>query len=298
MSTMPALILAAIVAATGIDPYDRSRTADGKHCLWWSAGSVVYSQSELGNPNGATPFDAVTASWQSWQAIQSGCGNLTLSEGPRLPGPIPGRIVGYDQGSNDNYNVVMFRQRLCSIAAPPGDPCFSNQNCNNQYDCWGNASGTIGLTTTTYRVSTGEILDADIEFNAATFHFTTLQSGCACGSGHTGCNATDIQNTATHEFGHSLGLDHTNYCDGGVCSVMNPNSCAGEISKRTIDPWSSAFVCDVYPKGRASLDCISSAASSVSASKTGCTSAPGPFAWPLLALLVLGLRARRSSELH
>ena len=292
---MPPLILAAIVAATGTDPYVRSRTTDGAHCLWWKEGSsVVYSQSDLGNPNGADPFQAVTTSWQSWQAIQSGCGNLILSEGPRLcctTPESPGRIVTYDQ-----TNVVMFRQRLCSSVVTAGDPCVNRGDCNNQYDCWSTSYGTlaIALTTITYRMSTGEILDADIEFNAATFHFATLQSGCACGSGHPGCNATDIQNTATHEFGHSLGLDHTNYCDGGVCSVMNPNSCLGEISKRTIDPWSSAFVCDTYPKGRASQDCIaSSISSSQSASKSGCASVPGGFAWPMLALLVLGLAKRK-----
>ena len=299
MSMMPALILAAIVAATGTDPYVRSRTSDGTHCLWWKEGSsVVYSQSELGNPNGADPFQAVTTSWQSWQAIQSACGSLTLSEGPRLcctTPQSPGRTVGYDQSTNDNHNVVMFRQRLCTNAAPAGDPCYSNQNCNNIYDCWIYSSLTIGLTTTTYRMSTGQILDADVELNAATFHFTTLQSGPTCSSGHfSGCIATDVQNTSTHEFGHSLGLDHTTYCDGGVCSVMNPNSSLGEISKRTIDPWSAAFVCDTYPKGRASQDCLGSSTSgSQSESKSGCTSAPGRFAWPLLALLVLGLAKRR-----
>lgn len=299
MSTVSALILAAIVAATGTDPYVRSHTNDGAHCLWWPTGSLVYNQSELGNPNGDNPFQAVTTSWQSWQAIQSSCGNLTLSEGPHLccttPGT-PGRTASYDPSSNDNHNVVMFRQRLCSNAATPGDPCLSRGDCNNVLDCWSNlvSSGTIGLTTTTYRLSTGQILDADIEFNAATFHFSTLQSGPPCSFGHySGCIATDVQNTATHEFGHSLGLDHTTYCDGGICSVMNGSSSLGEISKRTIDPWSSTFVCDAYPKGRASQDCISSSTSSVSASKSGCASAPGRSAWPLLALLTLGLAKRR-----
>jgi len=192
---------------------------------------------------------------------------------------------------------VMFRQRLCSNVVPSGDPCLTNGDCNDQYDCWSNliSSNTIGLTTTTYRLSTGQILDADIEFNAATFHFSTLQSGPPCSFGHYSpdCIATDVQNTATHEFGHTLGLDHTSYCDGGICSVMNPNSSLGEVSKRTIDPWSSTFVCDTYPKGRASQDCISSNTSSVSASKSGCASAPGRSAWPLLALLTLGLAKRR-----
>src|SRR6266852_1921444 len=258
IATSPILVaIAAITSGVGSAPYVRSHvsaTDPNSSCLWWAAGSVVYNQSDAGNPvNGGTEFTAVTRSWQSWQTIQNGCGNLTLSEGPHLSAPA-GRTVGYTQGSSDNHNVVMFRRRLCRNVAPAGDPCFSNFTCNNVYDCWGNPDTTIGLTTTTYRVSSGQILDADIEFNAAVFHFTTADSPNCSGGNYSNCVWYDVKNTATHEFGHSLGLDHTTYPG----SVMSPNSLPGETSKRTIDPSSASFICDAYPKGSPSQDCPSS----------------------------------------
>jgi hypothetical protein len=316
----PTLVaIAAITSGVVVSnaPYARSHVNSNdpsSQCLWWNAGSVVFYQSAVGNPvNGGTEFAAISSSLQSWRAIQNGCGNLTLSEGlPHLSGTA-GRTVGYDQNSSNNYNVVMFRQTLCTSAAPPGDPCFSNNTCNNQYDCWGNNSSTIGLTTTTFRVSSGQILDADIEFNAAVFHFTTWPAtgspciGCPTCSGgnYSNCVSTDVQNTATHEFGHSQGLDHTTYCgpvDGGImCSVMNPTSSTGETSKRAIDPWSAGFVCDVYPKGQPSQPCIplSSQGSGICTNASGlstpcgsggCAAVPGSVAWPLIALCIFLIR--------
>ncbi len=293
--TSPILVaIAAITSGVGSAPYVRSHvvaTDPTSHCLWWAAGSVIYNQSDVGNPiNGGTEFPAVTRSWQSWQTIQSGCGNLTLSEGPHLSGSA-GRTVGYTLGSNNNDNVVMFRQTLCSNAAPPGDPCFANQTCNNVYDCWGNPNTTIGLTTTTYRVSSGQILDADIEFNAASFHFTTANGPICSGGNYSNCVWIDVQNTATHEFGHSLGLDHTTYCgsvDGGtMCSVMRDSSMPGETSKRTIDPWSAGFICDAYPKGLPSQDCAQ-----LALPKSGCAAVPGTMALPLAALCIFLLRRK------
>jgi hypothetical protein len=301
IATSPILVAIATISS-GVSnlPYARSHvssTDPNSHCLWWAAGPVVYNQSAVGNPvNGGTEFPAVTRSWQSWQTIQSSCGNLTLSEGPHISGSA-GRTVGYSQGSS-NDNVVMFRQTLCSNAAPPGDPCFSAQTCNNAYDCWGNANTTIGLTTTTYRVSTGQILDADIEFNAAVFHFTTADGPICSGGNYSNCVSTDVQNTATHEFGHSLGLDHTTFCgsvDGGtMCSVMSPNSTTGETSKRTIDPWSASFICDAYPQGRPSQDCALSAANqgTNAGSSSGCAAVPGSLAWPLAVLCIFLVRRK------
>jgi hypothetical protein len=314
IATTPILVaIAAITSGVSSAPYARSRvssTDPNSQCLWWAAGSVVYNQSALGNPvNGGSEFTAVTRSWQSWQTIQNSCGNLTLSEGPPLSGTA-GRTVGYAQGSSNNYNVVMFRQTLCRNVAPTGDPCFSNNNCNNAYDCWGNSDTTIGLTTTTYRVSSGQILDTDIEFNAALYHFTTSDGPTPCSLGnYSNCVATDVQNTATHEFGHSQGLDHTTYTG----SVMNPTSINGELAKRTVDQWSGCgsvsqpgFVSVAYPKGQPSQPCQPSSTSQAngicinasgqsapcSASSGGCAAVPGSMAWPLSVLCIFLLRRK------
>ncbi len=285
------------------DPYVRTRAdntlcpaATTAHCLWWQGGSVVtFQQSTTGNPappgSPDTVFAAVTASWTSWQAIMNACGSLTINEGPHTSD----RTVGYNQGSPNNANVVLFRQRTCSV--PAGDPCLTDSTCGNTYDCWDHDSNVIALTTTTYDKNSGRILDADIELNGRDqsgttgFIFTTVNSP-RCPVPAYNCVAADIQNTATHEFGHAIGLDHTGYRDpqDGLLSTMNPSAAMGDLTKRRVDSGSRQFVCDVYPKGRAaSQDCTVSASSTNPTSRSGCSAMPGE---PMLVVVLAGLGLR------
>ena len=65
---------------------------------------------------------------------------------------------------------------------------------------WDSAeNNVIALTTTTYDAVSGEILDADIEFNSTVFDFTITDTSVGM----------DLKNTAVHEIGHFLGLAHT-----------------------------------------------------------------------------------------
>ncbi|HYR54502.1 MAG TPA: myxosortase-dependent metalloprotease, MXAN_2677/MXAN_2678 family [Myxococcaceae bacterium] len=286
------------------DPYVRTRAdnticpaATTAHCLWWQGGSVVtFQQSATGNP--ATPdsppnavFDAVTRSWQSWQAIMNDCGSLTINEGPHTSD----RTVGYNQGSPNNANVVLFRQRTCSV--PPGDPCLTDSTCGNTYDCWDHDSNVIALTTTTYDKNSGRILDADIELNGRDqsvttgFIFTTVDSP-RCQVPAYNCVAADIQNTATHEFGHAIGLDHTGYRDpqnNNTPSTMSPTAAMGDLTKRRVDSGSRQFVCDVYPKGRAASQDCTVGTNPNPISRSGCSAAPGE---PMLVLALAGLALR------
>ena len=65
------------------------------------------------------------------------------------------------------------------------------------------------------------------------------------------CTSIDVQNTMTHELGHSIGLAHS----PDSRSTMYAGAQRGEISKRVLDDGSKEFVCTVYPKGQASRDC-------------------------------------------
>lgn len=287
---IPLLLVASVLAADA--PYVRTHVDPSNpqsHCLWWPAGEVLWQQSQAGHPAspGDTDFTSVEAAFGSWQALQVQCGNLSLDEGPRTAS----RQVGYT-GQNDQ-NVVLYREQRCADVVPSGDACLAADECGNAYDCWDHPSDAVALTTTTYDVNTGQILDADIELNAASFFLTTADSpACPSGFPSQSCVAYDIQATATHEVGHLLGLDHTS----APGSLMNVSTSSGDLSKRTIDDGTAQFVCDAYPKGQPSQDCVAGGGGGgtggpgATASDGGCSAAGAD---PAILLALLGLVRRR-----
>lgn len=72
---------------------------------------------------------------------------------------------------------------------------------NNSSGFFSGASGIVALTPVTF-FTDGRIIDADVLFNGKNFSFTT--------KGEIG--RFDVQDVATHEFGHLLGLDHSGVC--------------------------------------------------------------------------------------
>jgi hypothetical protein len=282
------LLIASLVTGQA---YARSRATEGDtstQCLWWKERSVIrWQQSTLGNSEtpGESEFTAIEASFGAWQDALTGCGSLTFEQGPRSAS----RKAEYRERSA-NENLVLFRERRCSDVAPRQDPCFSDGSCGNAYDCWQFSDGAIGITTTSFDPRTGRILDSDIELNAPSYIFTTVDSPpCVRGAESLSCVATDIRNTMTHEIGHLLGLAHIDV----ATSTMAPRAVTGETIKRTIDPGSRRFVCEVYAAGQPSKTCFTLALGTEESPvpKTGCAAVPvAP--WCALALALLRRRRR------
>ncbi|HTS83163.1 MAG TPA: myxosortase-dependent metalloprotease, MXAN_2677/MXAN_2678 family [Myxococcaceae bacterium] len=289
MRAAAAVLLAGLLLGQASTPSVRTRTNDGLHCLHWpvaagARGQLTWVQSSAGDPVlGAGALDAVTRSGQTWETQLQACGDLDLVEGTRSSS----RSIGYLTGG-PNENLTLFRSQLCSSVVPGNDPCVAANTCANAYDCWDHPADTVALTTTTYQVATGALLDADVEINAASATPTIVDSPpCAPSALSTSCVANDVQNAMTHELGHFLGLAHS----PDPSSTMYASEPIGETSKRVLDPGSKQFVCDVYPQGQASQDCgASSGGTTGGTSSSGCSSAPGggPLApgWLLLAILV------------
>lgn len=287
------MIVAKVVLALALSQgYVRSKVTDGdpsSQCLWWKEGTaIIFHQNVDGNPEtpGDSEFLAAQRAFATWQEQMNLCGNLSVSEGERTTS----RLVGYDDQATSNENIVVFRVAKCMDRAAATHQCWKDDDCGNQFDCWQHSAGAIAITTTSYNPQTGRILDSDIELNAPSYIFTTVDSPpCIPPDFRTTCVATDVQNTLTHEVGHSLGLSHISTPG----STMNPRADPGETSKRVLDIGSKKYVCDAYPKGLPTKTCvINTFDGNLGKPAGGCASAPGG-AVALLALAGLLLRRRR-----
>ena len=86
-------------------------------------------------------------------------------------------------------------------------------------DDWNEDPEILALTYT-WSNSEGEIVHFDIEVNTENFEWSTDEN----------TEKHDLQNTITHEFGHVIGLDHSQIEE----ATMAPSSSIGEVNKREL----------------------------------------------------------------
>jgi predicted Zn-dependent protease len=156
--------------------------------------------------------NAAEAGFSVWNEVD--CSRFEFSYG----GQTSDTEIGYSPGG-DNGNIVVFRE-----------------------NAWSHQSGILALTSVTYSPSSGEIVDADMEFNASQYIFTAADTGVRI----------DLQNTVAHEAGHVLGLDHTPVS----AATMFATAPEGETSKRDLDDDDITGLCDAYPEDGTSLSCV------------------------------------------
>ena len=93
---------------------------------------------------------------------------------------------------------------------------------------WPYAARVVGLTTLTFDTESGEIVDADMEFNEEDFRFSYDEQA----------NTYDLQQAVTHEVGHILGLGHSSV----PMSVMYETAGPEAWNKRDLHPDDEAGV--------------------------------------------------------
>lgn len=97
---------------------------------------------------------------------------------------------------------------------------------------------TLALTTVLYDRDTGAIVDADTDLNAVVHVFSTSDPPPAADD--------DVQNTLTHELGHTLGFAHSSDPD----ATMYVSAALAETSKRDLAADDLRAICETYPTGR------------------------------------------------
>jgi hypothetical protein len=278
--------------------YIRTTDGDTGVCLFWPRRDLHWTLTDAGTADLSTEQveSSLEASFQAW--TDASCSDLAYA----YDGRTSRSDVGFSPSATDNLNLVIFRDRSCQAVVPSGDPCASDADpfaCANAYGCWAHSTAVIALTTTSYNRHIGNIVDADMEFNAAAspggtrFRFTAtgVTTPVCTNPSQQDCVDTDLRNTATHEAGHFFGLSHSADPD----ATMYASAPIGETSKRTLSDDDIAGVCDIYPAGAPPTTCTPSGrivvAPSSGSTSSGCASAAGG-AW-LLAVLGVVRRRRR-----
>lgn len=181
-------------------------------CISWRLNEEIDPESPEGK--------AIRSSFDTWNNEPT-CSYLQLI----YAGTTDQTEVGYDcrEGGSWNTNQVNFVD----------DWTYGSQN-------------VVALTSVTYEVPSGRILDADIEFNDDQFIFGVVTDPL------TDQARFDIQNVMTHEVGHFVGLDHTlpeTYTGDSTFrdATMFAQTSAGEIIRRDLDDDDIAGICEAYP---------------------------------------------------
>lgn len=120
-------------------------------------------------------------------------------------------------------------------------------------------SGALAVTISTYKVSSGEIVDSDIHFNGENFSWADINTDEEEKSGQ----FVDVQNIATHEIGHFIGMDHASE------DIFEPDpklylatmffaSGPGEIFRRQLNDDDRGAAQTLYPQSEMSAPIVDS----------------------------------------
>ncbi len=214
--------------------------------LAWTTRTVPYSVAAAGTADlpGDTEQAVIDDAFAVWEGV-SECAaphRVTDLQFVRVARTEERDLIGYDYlDPPSNENLLIFRDTG-----------------------WPHHGRIIALTTTTFSAQTGEIFDADIEFNSAGFEFRDLDPCCPDCSPPSlpasSCAFTDLMNTAVHEIGHIVGLGHPDdwpeidpHCvdDSTMCATAE----LGDTNKRSLACDDRDGLVFKYPAGAANGYC-------------------------------------------
>jgi hypothetical protein len=249
--------------------------ADGCSCsldgepFYWPDQNIVYAFNDRGFPgvSEAALRPVFARSFAHWSDLVCEDGPVALS--PRAESESTSSR-NESQANGPNTNVILHLSEADFLAADGSEFAFA-------------------LTHLTYR-NTGEIIDADILFNAGRGPFTICpESGCPGG-------AVDLENVATHEIGHLLGLAHSEDDEATMaCSAE-----VGDLGMRSLELDDIEGICEIY--GPAAIEERAAALTqrrvpAGCACRAGGPTGHGPSALTIsLALLALFITRRRMTK--
>jgi hypothetical protein len=242
LGALPALVISLTAANAGA--YCRTTTCDindptvdchvdADGCavtgayLYWKEGCLSFSVQKDGSPKRGITYDtfdkAIQLAFTQWvnAPCVGGTPSFKLWDFDATFGPSTCGEPEYNRKAA-NANIWMFRD-----------------------DDWPypGVSATLALTTVSFEIATGRILDADVEVNSFAIDITTSTTN----------PRADLQSIATHEAGHFLGLAHSDDPTATMYAAYQP----GNLGFRTLRQDDQEAICKAYPVNRTFPACSS-----------------------------------------
>ncbi|QQR90682.1 MAG: matrixin family metalloprotease [Myxococcales bacterium] len=180
--------------------------------------------------------NAITTSQQKWEA--PGCTNFEFQRPvPKVsdiatnlsddffPDSRCGDRFGIPTNAADCINRMVFRtttdeQDVMSWPQSSTDERWASNSGNGANGENPNPQQVLALTTTIFNATTGRIIDADMDINAANFSWTLEDIDFPEYDTENNRTVAELQGVMTHELGHVLGFGHM---DTETSSIMYPS---------------------------------------------------------------------------
>lgn len=141
-----------------------------------------------------------------------------------VPAGLSGVVTQLQRSYNKWHNAEPNAPKI-TVATDGG---VTQATRNNRFDlAWGSLSSGVVASTTTWFDSNNKVVESDTIFNTNVpwFISSTIDGGCV-----ESVAKYDVADVATHEFGHTYGMDHVT----ARFNTMYPYVYTGETLKRSL----------------------------------------------------------------
>ena len=195
----------------------------------------------LALPRPASAWEGIGATWPDqripWSMNEEGCASLTLDRTEEI------LEAAYDAWMEPDCTglAALYEGRTDIAPALSGDDANTHGFVQDGWsDWWGDPEGVVGITLVLF--NDGELREADVIFNEVVWTFIDGPPD-AVGT------SVDLTSLAVHEFGHSVGLEHSSVPGASMQPTYSFSDDEATLAADDIEG-----ICSLYPAGEGDDD--------------------------------------------